>query len=521
MTIITPRLSPPRLPRLRLSLLAGLPMLLLAPACRAQWTFTPSVDLRETYTDNVSLAPADQARGQFVTEVAPGFSLVEKSSRLTFNGSYQLHLYEFTGAAAAGENHAQSQLQATAQARLIDELLFVDASAAVSQQATSAFGPQINDNGYSTVNRNEVRTFSLSPFLLHTFGSTAAMELRYTHDLVDTDNAGFGRSQADTVYGSLNSGTAFRQLGWSLVLTRQNLHDSLAENSNSESALAALSYQLVPTFSLTASCGYDKYDYGGPGGAAQGKSWSGGFSWVPSSRTSLSASIGRHYYGVSDVLSALHRSRHTVWSIHYGNAVTTTRSQFLLPATIDTSALLNSLFSASIADPVLRQQAVDAYIKATGLPPSLANNINYFSNRYILMRQAQASVGFNTARTTSVLSLYDTRQTALSSQQVDQGLLGSTDTSLNDNTRQKGVSVALNWRLNTRFGATLGADISTSRSLTTGLVDHNRAIRLGLTRQFNPRLSGNLEVRHVRGDGLLGAGAYTENAVTASLTLKL
>jgi uncharacterized protein (PEP-CTERM system associated) len=492
-----------------------------APLCQAQMVFSPAVDLRETYTDNVSLAPADQARGQFVTEVAPGFSLSDKTSRLTFNAAYQMHLYEFSGAAAQGENHAQSQLQASAKARLVDELLFLDATAAVSQQATSAFGPQTNDNAYTTVNRNEVRTFSLSPYLQHSFGNDANMALRYTRDLVDTDNAGFGRSQADTVYAGLNSGAAFRQFGWGLMLTRQNLDDSIGGDSSSESAAASLRYALVPTFNLTASGGYDRYDYGGLGGINQGKSWSAGFGWEASPRTNLQASVGRHYYGASNTLTALHRSRNTVWNIHYGNEVTTTRSQFLLPATVNTADLLNNLFSSSIADPAMRQQAVDAYIKATGLPPSLANNINYFSNRYLLLRQLQLSAAFNTARTTTVLSIYDTHQTALSAQQVDSSLLGATDSTLNDNTTQKGLDLALNWRMNSRSGATLTGDYSTTRSLSTGLISHNRALRLGFTHQFQPRLGCDVELRHVRGDGLIGTGSYTENAITATLTLKL
>jgi uncharacterized protein (PEP-CTERM system associated) len=483
---------------------------------------SPGVNLRETYTDNVNLAPPGQAQGQFVTELAPGFSLSDQTSRLTVNVAYQLHLYQFSGAEAPGENHSQSQLQANAKARLIGDLLFLDASAAVSQQATSAFGPQSNDNPYTTANRNEVRTFSLSPYALHRFGDAANMELRYTRDLVDTDNAGFGRSQADTVYAALNSGAAFRTIGWGLMLTRQNLDDSIGGDSSSESASASLRYALVPTFSLTAGAGYDRYDYGGLGGVNGGKSWSAGFDWEASSRTSLQASIGRRYYGASDMLTALHRSRNTVWNLHYGNAVTTTRAQFLLPATVDTADLLNKLFASTIADPAMRQQAVDAYIKATGLPPSLANNVNYFSNRYLLLRQLQLSAAFNTARTTSVLSLYNTHQTALSAEQVDSGLLGTTDSALNDNTTQKGVSVALNWRLNSRSGATLSGDYSTTRSLTTALVSHNRALRLGFTHQFQPRLGCDIALRHVRGDGLIGTGgSYTENAITATLTLKL
>ncbi|SFL53471.1 uncharacterized protein, PEP-CTERM system associated [Rugamonas rubra] len=503
----------------RRRLLAAVLALLFAPASRAELVFSPAVELRASATDNANMAPPERAHGRVVAEVAPGFSLSEQTARLNLKLAYQLRFYTGGGDDANSQRH-QSQLQASAKARLLEDWLFLDGAASISQQSTSAFGPQQGDNGYSTLNRNEVRTLSISPYLRRRLGAGADLELRYTRDQVDSNNAAFGRSQSDQLFASLASGPAFRSLGWGLQLSKLRQHDSVAPDSSSSGANGSLSYGVSPSLNLSLGAGYDKMDFG-LGGVSQGRSWTTGLRWAPTLRSSLQLSHGRRYYGASNGLSLQHRSRNTVWSAHYDDSVTTSRSQFLLPAAVSTAELLNRLMSATISDPLLRAQAVEAYIRANSLPRSLATSVNYFSNRYSLQKQLQASVGLNTARTITMLSVYDTRRSALSARQSDSALLGSSSETLNDDTRQRGASVALNWHPSSRFGATLSADLSNTRSLSTGLGSRQRSLRLQLNRQFQPRLSGNLELRRVHGDGLSGAGAYTENAVALSISLKL
>jgi uncharacterized protein (PEP-CTERM system associated) len=267
--------------------------------------------------------------------------------------------------------------------------------------------------------------------------------------------------------------------------------------------------------------GYDRYDYQSLGGRTAGRSWSGGFDWQPSLRTSLKASIGRHYFGTTGALDARHRSRSTVWSINYGDQVTTTRQQFLLPSSIDTAAMLDGLFRARIPDPVLRQQAVEAYIRATGLPPSLANDVNYLSNRFMRQRELQASAAYTRARSTAVFTLYRTERVALSTQQSDSSLLGSQLLSLNDNVRQIGASLTYGYRLGPRTSLNAAANAARNRSLTTGVEQDTRALRLGLVRDVGRNVRAALDLRRVRGSVGVNAGEYHENAISASLSAQL
>lgn len=509
-------------PSLPLAAPVALLALLMSPHCRADWKITPGLELRETYTDNVRLEPSATAQGSFITELAPSVSVAAEGPRLKLRAALIGRLYAYSNNQVEG-GRSQRELTADARAKLIDDLLYFDSAASIRQESISAFGPRVtNRNGYADANSNEVRTYRISPYLVHRFGAAASTELRYTRDSVQSGGAGLANSTADSLAMSVASGPSFRTLGWGLQYNRQDLDDSLAGKSLSENSSLSLRLRVTSGFSLNANGGYDKYDYDALGGTTAGRSHSLGFSWTPSLRTSLQASAGKRYFGSSYYLNAMHRSRHTVWSINYDDAVTTSRAQFLLPATVDTAALLDRLFTASIPDRIARQQAVEAYLRATGLPATLADTVNYFSNRFLLQKQLQASAAFNTARTTTIASLSGIKRTALSTGQSDSALLGSQISTLNDDIRQVGATLAVNYRLSPRTGLNLLVSKNRVESLSTGIKDNQQLLSLSMTSQLRRKLSGAVELRRSQGNALtLGGRSYRENAISASLSLKL
>lgn len=514
--------------QLRLAPLAA--AVLLALPAHAAWRIVPTLGTTATYTDNIDLQAGERKHSDLVTQVSPGVTVVANSRRLNVSASAQWHQFAFLHGTGRRTNDNQRQYNGALRGELLEDLLFIDASASRGQRSASAFGPQLSNDLYALGNRAEIKTWSISPYLVQRFGNTASMQVRYTRDSVDSsDNgafdgiarSGFYKTDSEGVNLSLASGRNFDALGWGLNYSRQDQESARIGDSSSESVSANLSYRVTPRLSLTANAGYDRYDYGLGSGDA-GRNWSGGFIWKPSTRTSLQASLGRHYYGQTGSLLASHRSRRTVWSVNYSDSVTSSRQQFLLPSTIDTAALLDRLFAASFPDPVERQRMVAAYIQASGLPPSLADNVNFLSNRYMRQKLLQASSAYRSGRSSAVFSLYASERVALSNSQSDSELLGSQLSSLNDNVRQRGLDASYNYRLNSRSSMVASWDMRRSHSITTGLVDHQRTLRLGLTRRYGERVLGALEVRHRSGDLGLGAGAtYQENAVTASLSMQL
>ena len=483
---------------------------------------TPTLSVTETWTDNVDLQAGPRAHSELVTQLSPGISVVRKGRRLNLAASAQWHQFAYLNDVRRDLNDNQRQYNAALQGILVDDLLFIDASASRGQRSVSAFGPQLVNDLYALGNRTEIKTWSISPYLMQRFGHAASLQLRYTRDSVESGRFGLDSSDGQSVSAVLASGQSFQDLGWGLSYYGQDLDSTRLGESSTQTLAGNLSYRLTPRLSLTANAGYDRYDFGAFGGENNGRNWSAGFAWNPSQRTTLQMSVGRHYYGKTGSLSASHRSRYSVWSINYSDAITTTRQQFLLPAAIDTAALLDRLFSANYPDPVERERIVQAYIAATGLPPSLADNVNYLSNRYMRQKLLQASTIWRKGRSSVLASLYASKRDAVSDQQSDSELLGSQLATLNENVRQRGVNLTYNYQLNSRTNAVGTWNVARVDSLTTGIEDLQRVLRLGVTRRYGERLLGTVEVRRRSGNvGAVSTDRYKENAISASLSMQL
>lgn len=498
----------------------ALAALLLSNECRADWKFTPLFDLRETYTDNATQQREELARNEWITEAAPGFALTGNTPRLTLSATARWRRFAYSDKAADPNlRDGERNYEANGRAMVVDQLFYVDAGANGRRQSVSAFG-QLSDSPYVNANRTDVSTWRISPYLQHRFGSTATGEVRFTRDSVDSGFNGFGSSVGSTASASLASGPAFRDLGWNLSYNHQDLSNERAGKSTSENAVAGLRYRLIPRLMLTASAGYDDYRYATLGERTSGPSWSVGFAWTPSLRSTVEASVGHRYFGKTGSLAASHRTRHSVWSLDYSDQVITTRSQFLLPAAIDTASMLDRLFSASFPDPVQRQQAIQAYMAATGLPPTLADSINYLSNRYIRAKQLRGAAIFRGARSSLTFSLFYDKRNALSLQQSDSTLLGSQLGALNDNVRQRGGNIDADYRLTARTTLQASGYLVRAQSIDTGIANNNRQWRLGLSHTLSAKTQGNIELRHVRGNyGFDNDSVFHENAIAATLSV--
>jgi len=510
-----------RLPAMLALTPLALAAMLLSAEARADWKVTPRLDLRETYSDNVGLQDEANAHGSFVSEVSPSVRISTNGPRLKLNAEAGWREYAYSDRDAPNLQNSERRYNGTAQAMLVDQLLYVNAGASSARRAISAFGP-VSGNTFSAANRTDIRSWNISPYLRHRFGSSADMTVRYARDAVDGGLAGFGNSMATTRSADIASGTAFTTVGWNLSYYHQDLSERLAGESSSEFSNAGLRWNLIRRFSLTANVGYDKYEYPVMGEGTSGRSWSTGFIWTPSTRTSVQASFGHRYFGKTGLLRSSYRTQRSVWNLDYNDQITTTRSQFTLPAAIDTAAMLDGLFAASFPDPVQRQEAVQAYIAATGLPPALADSINYLSNRYIRIKRLQGAAIFRGTRGNLTFTLYDEERNAMSTQQSDSTLLLGQLATLNDNTRQYGASAHLDYRLSPRSGAYANLSSSRVRSLSADITSDNSELRLGMNHRFASRTQGSLELRHTNGrQGLVfNSGSFHENALVATLSVQ-
>ena len=524
MTITTAKLSGKAL---RLTPLA-LAALLMSAECRADWKFTPTLGFTETYSDNPGLQSDAQAHGQWISESVPAFTLISRSRRLRLAASGEWHFYAYQDKNTPNMHDRERRYAANAEARLIEDFLDLDASANGSRQATSAFGPRYTEL-YSGFNSTDIRTWSISPVVRHRFGSAADLQLRFTRDGVQADgaSAAFGDSLSSTALFNLSSaanGANRSAFGWGLQYMRQNMDTERFGQSTTVNAAVNLSYRLSRTWSLVANAGHDSYEYPALNDRTAGNTYTGGFVWTPSSRTSVDARFGHSYLGKTGSLAATQSNRRLVSRVSYTDQVTTSRQQFLMPASFDTASMLDKLFASAISDPLARAQAVQTYMATTGLPSSLASSVNYLSNRFVREKRLQAAYIYSMPHSALALSAYKSERTPIMREQSESDVLGSQLGMLDDNVRQRGIDAQFSYRLSPRTNTNAGLSASRSTSMTTGAVSPSHVLRLGLTHQFDRRTHGSVELRHVTsGYGIpgFGPGGYTENALSATLSVQL
>jgi uncharacterized protein (PEP-CTERM system associated) len=497
---------------------AALLALLLAPTAYAEVKFTPAISGSETYSDNVSQQTSDLARSSFITTVTPSFSVVSNGPRLKLAANYQLNLYSYSEK-VDNTNNTSSQYQLNMQSKLIDELLDLDATASRQTTSNSAFGPQGNDSLYSNSNRSNISTYTIAPTLRHRFGGTADAYLRYSRNRVDGDRL-LGTTNGENINANISSGQNFTTIGWGVNAVQDSFSGGFYGNTVSQNVEGSLRYRLGYSLTLTATAGFDKYDYAAQDGSqTQGASYTGGFIWTPSPRTRLQMSYGRRYYGNTGTLAFTFRSHRSAVNVSYDDVVTTSRQQFLSSGALSTYGLLDAMLTASIPDAAERQQAIAAYIAATGVSPNLTNNTNYLSNVFRRQRSLRGGYSLEGAHSTTTLSVYKTRSTALSTEAADSDLLGQNLDILNNNLDTTGTTASYAYRLTSKTQALASLDLQHSKTLDSDLTTNTNSVRLGLTHAFDAKLRGFAEIRQVRGSYFsTGNSRYRENAISATIS---
>ena len=494
---------------------AALPPLLSFPSWAATWEIVPSLSVGETYTDNVSLSPDFSKQGDWVTEISPGISVAATGPRLRINATYNPEYVYY--ARGQRDNQIFQRGNALGNAELAEKLLFIDVGANVNQYDVSLQGPLTTSNVNATGNRATVETFFASPYLRRDFGSDVHAEARFTESGVnsDDDSSVHLNSLADRIELRLNSGPAYRLLTWNVDYVRETVDYESAQDTFAETTTLNARRLITSTVGLLAQVGYENYESGDTVPALEGLSWNAGLDWTPSPHTRLAATVGHRFYGDAYFLDFSHRTRLTTWSVVYSESVSSTRSEFFMPVTSTTSGYLHTLFSSQYPDPIARQKAVEEFISRTGLPLGLSSPTNFFSTQLALVKRWQASAGILGARNVLVASVFKQTSEGLGG---DLTLSGAGDFGVSNTISQTGASLLWNLRLSAQYAWNLRAAFSRNEFLDTGEVDNLTMVEMGLTRQFQPKVSGSVSYRRQQNNSNQSASSYTENAVFATLT---
>jgi uncharacterized protein (PEP-CTERM system associated) len=342
--------------------------------------------------------------------------------------------------------------------------------------------------------------------------------------MVSSSSNALFNSQADGYQASLNSGTAFRNFQWGLNYSNQQVHYERTNRTvEFERSIASLRYMVTSQFGLTATGGYERNTFISIRGSPSSPTWTAGFIWQPSQRTSVAFNAGQRFYGDTYSALASHRTRMTVWDLSYDENITTFNQQAGMGGGSAIGTSLAQLLAAQNPgmSPELVQQNASALL-ALGLQGSFFDPNNFFSNRLFLQKRLQASVAMNGSRNTLMLRVFDMRRKAFSPEEVDVGIVGLGNAALLNNTRQSGVNALWSYRLSQLTRANIDLTYTRFAFLTVDRVDNLGLARVSLTRQLPqllPNLIGMIEARHNLRDSTQPGLNYQENAVVGTLSM--
>jgi uncharacterized protein (PEP-CTERM system associated) len=485
----------------RQALGAVLSITLSGTAMAGDWKFTAGIGATETYTDNVDLTSSGRQQSDFVTSITPSFGVKKDGARLKVDAQYSLQ--DLFYAQDSARNTLYQHLNAHANAELYEQEIFLDAAATISQTAISPLLATGVDNINAPNNITNVRTFSLSPYLAHRFGSTATLLVRDTVSKVTNDTSTIDNSTNNTINAGLVSGSDFGRHSWGLNFSQQNANYQNGSNVKLATTSANLGYLVTPRLRLVGTVGNESNQFhnitgdSSPGGVF----WNTTASWSPSVRTSIELGYGHHFYGNDWNFAFKTRGHHYTWNADYVEGLNTSNNQFA------TSGL-----------GVTNTQQLVSY------------NQNILTNQVFLSKRFTTAFSWSKGKSDINVAAFHSIETTHIDQNVNTQLLNLATSGisnippdiflLTNNVKQVGLNGAWTWKFNPRLSSNVSLGVTRDSYSDLNRADTTSTLQLGLNRQFSSDLYGSVSLRHQARSSDQNASDYTENSLSGSVNYK-
>jgi hypothetical protein len=300
------------------ALIAGL--IGVAGPASAEPRFRPSLTVSEQFSDNVDLDP-DNEQSAFITEVTPGVSFRGDSSRFRggFDGSVTTR-YTTEGDDQGFE--PEGDLTANADVRLVDDYLFLEGDASVSQQVLN------NEEAQTEANQDTVQVYQVSPVLRNRLGDFAESELRYLLGQILVNSDDISDTTAHLGQGSLRSGSDFDRLRW---LLNGRLLEEIRDGDNNVTRRdidLENEYGITRWISAIVAGGYQSFDEGDSDADFDSPAYWGGFRWRPGRKTEVTFTYGKRDDRFSPAASLRYRfSENSQFLARYSESLSTSQER--------------------------------------------------------------------------------------------------------------------------------------------------------------------------------------------------
>ena len=479
-----------------------------------EWTITPTIGVTATATDNVDLS-STQAKSSLVSDITPGISIEGSGSRASLHLGYQLHSLLYSTDPSAN-NDLQNSLNATGTLEAIENWLFIDASAFISQQSISAFGAAPASSGVNTnANSNiaETGNYSFSPYIRGSFGSYADYMLRYTLITTHAKSNAVANADSENWLGTLKGKTSLASVGWSVDGSAAIINQGALRSKKDNRLRGVVYYQFDPQFQVSLIGGREENNYETLD-MASSTIGGAGFTWTPTERTKLAFSRESRFFGPSNTFEFSHRTALTAWQMSARKDVSSTGTTQQTVNLGTNAELLNSIYSSAIPDAATRAAYVNALLLASGISPNAELQGGFLTSGTVLQQLRQASFALIGARNTVTFAATQSNTqnvTLLNGLGFDYGSGSSSN-----NVDQIGASVNWSHKLTPQSSLIASAAYLNSEGTGTNTLETTqKLLNVNFVTSLGPKTNAGVGARRVVASGTT---EYTENAVTGTLS---
>lgn len=475
------------------------------PARAESWTFTPHLGVQGSYSDNVALAAPGQERGDTILVVSPGISILGDGARVKMNFDYTWQSLTYLD--HSSNDTSNNMLSATANVEAVEHWFYIDATAGISQQNISAFGPQPVDNINATGNRTSVSSYSVSPYIKGVVGSGVAYQLRFNTQVADSASSQLPRTQTNQWVGSLNGGTPSSVINWGVDYNRGSTAYAASPSNETEAYRGSLYFRVTPELNLSANAGYEKNN--SLAGKQSGGMHGFGFQWTPAATTSLVGQRDQRLFGPGYSLAFKHRMPMSALDVALSRDLTTTSTVlFRGLGTTLAQLLANALPPPPAGTPDNRLALARNLL---GPSADQVPTLGFLTNQIILQKRFQASYALIGARNVLTFAAF-----RADSQSMSTGFATTGDIPNSTSLAQKGLSVTWSHTLsglssvNTSYARALSAGDGTAGQAST-----QNSLSVNLTATLSPKTNASFGLRHLDSAG--SPSSYHENAIFLSI----
>lgn len=257
------------------------------------YLFAPSLTARQTYTDNVTLAPGGEEESDHISQLIPAFSFCQVRQRTRTQVDYQAQLLHYWE--DSDRNDVFHYVNADNTTTLVQDFLFLDLGARFDQQPTTLAGAFTGDNELVTGNRQDTTRLRASPYAFQSLGPVGNSVTRY-----EFRRTMYEESQDTTRHiGSFNliSPGAADPFSWQgNVRTERVTRDDIDDATYFDDGFIELGYRAIGRLTLLARGGLETVNRADGSDRFGNEYWEAGFRWSDD-RTRVEARYGERFFG--------------------------------------------------------------------------------------------------------------------------------------------------------------------------------------------------------------------------------